>query len=216
MKEISDHEKWIEHYTTGLYEGYNPDIVRFIAEILFKPGTNPESTTNLFESGYCYHFAVILKDIFKDGEIMLAFPLGHIVYMDSAGFAYDISGPYEPSLHDIEYFIPVSFLGSAALVDFTHSTKSGFTITDFHMPKDFHEWAKDNMMTDMYAMTKIFIMMPKDGINYYKDTMPQVVYSYWKNSKEKIEDEYFESLEEDEYIDINDIGIVIPTLDNKN
>lgn len=214
IKKINDHGAWIEHYTTGLYKGYNPDIIRFIADFIFTPGTDTNSTCRLFDSGYCYHFAVILKDIFEDGEIKIAFPLGHIVYMDHAGFAYDINGPFEPSLYDdVKCFIPVQFLGPA-LVDFTHSTKSGFTITDFHMPKDFHEWAKDNMMTDIYAMTKIFIMMPKDSIDYYKDTMPKVVYAYWENNKEKIENEYLESLEEEEYINVKDIGAYIPTLGN--
>lgn len=34
----------------------------------------------LFDSGYCYSFALILKHVFPSGELYLAWPCSHIVF----------------------------------------------------------------------------------------------------------------------------------------
>lgn len=45
-----------------------------------------------FTAGYCYYFAVMLKDAFQRGEICWCAPYGHICWVDDNGVPYDISG----------------------------------------------------------------------------------------------------------------------------
>ena len=47
----------------------------------------------LFDSGYCYHFALILKQVFPSGRIYLAWPCAHIVFGINGKY-YDINGEY--------------------------------------------------------------------------------------------------------------------------
>ena len=74
------------------------DVLTFIAE--FKCSVNPheeEIIEDLFSAGYCYYFALMLKDAFG-GAVMYSVDRGHIVWTDSRpdGFeiAYDIHGVY--------------------------------------------------------------------------------------------------------------------------
>lgn len=48
----------------------------------------------LFRSGYCYSFALMLKQAFPDGGIYLAWPCAHIVF-GLNGKYYDIDGVYK-------------------------------------------------------------------------------------------------------------------------
>lgn len=64
--------------------------------------------SRLFNDGYGYHFAAILKATFKRGEICLAYPLGHIVWVDIDGIAYDV---YGINSSECECYIPEKFLG---------------------------------------------------------------------------------------------------------
>lgn len=53
---------------------------------------NSETIRNLFSSGYCYHFALILQHCFKRGDVCLAYPFGYMVWRDVNGVVYGIEG----------------------------------------------------------------------------------------------------------------------------
>lgn len=68
-----------------------------------------------FRSGYCWHFAHMLKDTFARGEVCWAAPFGHFVFVDSDGTPYDVEGKYEGEAF---YFIPESYMFVYMLNDF--------------------------------------------------------------------------------------------------
>ena len=82
------------------------DVLDFIADIAFKPNCDAESTRLLFRTGYCYYFAVMLKDAFNRGKVCAAYPISHFVWVDDNGIPYDIEGIYEGSAED---YIPIEF-----------------------------------------------------------------------------------------------------------
>lgn len=101
--------------------GGDPKVIGFISDILFH-GTGGvsaedsiETIRNLFEAGYCYYMANMLKDAFPGGDICLCYPYGHIIYAYE-GVAYDING-----VSDAEYemYIPAKIAGQV-LFDFRH------------------------------------------------------------------------------------------------
>lgn len=86
-------EEWIKAWTSGKWESSNKDVIKFIADILYhNPNSDNEDIYNLFACGYCYYFAVMLKDAFKRGEILWHKGFGHIVWKDIDDIAYDIGG----------------------------------------------------------------------------------------------------------------------------
>ena len=83
-------------------------ILVFIAEFLTATGMDTgrmETVRRLFQAGYCYYFALILKEAFPDGEVSWAAPFGHIVYVYQ-GIPYDIDGVYKG---DAMEYIPVKY-----------------------------------------------------------------------------------------------------------
>jgi len=63
--------------------------------------------TSHFRSGYCWHFAHMLKDVFERGEVCWAAPFGHFVWVDEDNIPYDIEGEY---FGEAFYFIPESYV----------------------------------------------------------------------------------------------------------
>lgn len=101
---------------------YHPKADRRILLFIetFRRGTgngtvNQEIIRTLFRDGYCYYFALMLKDAFPEGEICWAAPFGHIVFVHN-GIPYDIGGVYcgEP-----EDFIQVRYM-EETIDDFRH------------------------------------------------------------------------------------------------
>lgn len=94
------------------------------------PRVNTEDTCEAkrftFRSGYCYYFALILKDAFQRGELCHAYPYGHIVWVDTNGVSYDIEGVY---VSDSEEFIPIEKLGDD-IKNFKHVPGEDTAITD--------------------------------------------------------------------------------------
>ena len=72
-----------------------------------------------YRCGYCYYFATILKAAFGRGTICWAAPLGHIVWKDTDGKAYDVEGRFIEAEHDCYYLIPEGYLGDH-INDFKH------------------------------------------------------------------------------------------------
>lgn len=69
-------------------------VLRFIFDILISCGQeNSHTIWQFFHQGYCYHFAVLLKEAFPGGYLVWAKPYAHICYMYQ-DFPYDIEGLY--------------------------------------------------------------------------------------------------------------------------
>ena len=67
-----------------------------------------EVLRHTFRAGYCYYFAHLLKQAFQRGEVCLAAPLGHFVWVDTNGVAYDVEGV---NCGEQLYNIPEHYLG---------------------------------------------------------------------------------------------------------
>lgn len=50
-------------------------------------------------------------------------------------------------------------------------------------------------MSDIYAVTKIYIDMPKENVDYSK-TITDNVYSYWMENKEELQEKYWKLRED--------------------
>ena len=74
----------------------NSSVIRFINQFktLFKELTIEETDTieKVFRNGYCYYFAIMLKDAFNRGEVCMTYDCKHVVWIDDDNVAYDING----------------------------------------------------------------------------------------------------------------------------
>lgn len=126
-------ESWLQWFKDkDLYsQGVKEEVIQFIADILYHQGPeNAECIRGLFRAGYCYYFANILHDAFKRGTVCLAYPFGHIVWVDTNAIAYDIEGVNQ----EYQALIPIEKLGNG-INDFRHvsgisSGLSDATISD--------------------------------------------------------------------------------------
>lgn len=106
-----------ESHVTSEGEG-SPDkvVLEFIDKFLFHEGAgNSEVIRHLFHAGYCLYFAIMLQSAFLRGHICLAYPYGHIVWVDTNGIAYDIEGVCT----DYKELIPIRYL-EETIEDFMH------------------------------------------------------------------------------------------------
>ena len=74
-----------------------------------------------FRSGYCYHFALMLKGLFGRGQVVWLAPYEQIGWQDDDGVVYTVGGVYQ----DDGEPIPVSWLGDA-IKDFAHISGEHF------------------------------------------------------------------------------------------
>lgn len=103
---------------TQMRSDVNEKIIEFIGNFYKSNDKSHEECEVIrkqFRSGYCYHFAVILNDLFPGGEICIAAPFGHIVYVYET-IPYDVEGIYDGEAIDL---IPISFLGDR-ITNFKH------------------------------------------------------------------------------------------------
>lgn len=74
----------------------NPLVIRFINQFktLFNELTIEETDAieKVFRNGYCYYFAIMLKDAFNRGEVCMTYDCMHVVWIDDDNVAYDING----------------------------------------------------------------------------------------------------------------------------
>lgn len=101
----NDVESWVANQLKT-YPLANKDILTFIGKIALHSGKEHEEIIrSLFADGYCYYFALMLKDAFG-GELKWHKFYSHIVFEDKAGVIYDIDGVfYEQSKNMI---VPIS------------------------------------------------------------------------------------------------------------
>ena len=74
--------------------------------------------TNRFRAGYCWHFAHLLRDTFRRGQVCLAAPFSHFVWIDDDGRKWDIEGEYAYS--EAYYYIPEEEIPEEELITFRH------------------------------------------------------------------------------------------------
>ena len=91
---------------TQMRSNVNEKIIEFIGNFYKSNDKSHEECEVIrkqFRNGYCYHFAVILRDLFPGGEMCIAAPFGHIVYVYE-NIPYDVEGVYDGEATD---FIPI-------------------------------------------------------------------------------------------------------------
>lgn len=77
-----------------------------------------EYAINKYTNGYCYFFAKMLQAAFQRGEVVILAPHSHLVWRDTDGKLYDITGEVsERDYEDFECQIEEGYLGDA-LKDF--------------------------------------------------------------------------------------------------
>lgn len=111
--------EWVEKQQKA-FKDADPIVLQFISDVLFHGGESGEETIRrLFDAGYCYYFAHMLKSAFGRGQVCYAYYVGHFVWLDgvseSKDIAYDINGVS----YDWEHLIPEEKIGDGVW-DFKH------------------------------------------------------------------------------------------------
>ena len=87
-------------------------VLEFIDDFI----ENYEELRKLFTQGFCWQFAKMLQATFDRGTVCMAFPNGHMVWVDDDGTAYDIDGI---DITECYYYIPEEYLGNQ-IINFKH------------------------------------------------------------------------------------------------
>jgi hypothetical protein len=98
----------------------NVTVLQFIADFIYMHSLKPshaELIRKQFHCGYCYHFASMLKNSFKRGNVCVCGSIGHFVWCDDNGIPYDIEGVNET---ECECYIPESYIPEDLVEDFIH------------------------------------------------------------------------------------------------
>jgi len=107
----------------------NP-VLKFINKFYCHNGNNNEAKDILrkqFHAGYCYYFAVMIKEAFNRGEVCWCSGLSHIVWVDDDGTPYDIEGVNHS---ECEYYIPIKYMG-----EYINAFKHSSLFSDYYYPK---------------------------------------------------------------------------------
>ena len=131
----------------------------------------------------------MLKIAFNRGILCLTEPVGHIVWVDINGCAYDIEGPYLYVEHDCERLQPIEFYNDL-IFDFMHIPGK-----EFHACNRLHNWAQEMGFTDTFAVSKIWVDMPdyfeEFGKSKYDfESCEDAVYSYWMIHEKELTEKY--------------------------
>lgn len=124
----------------------NQRIMQFIFDVWTHCGVGEESSEvirKLFHDGYCYYFALMLKDAFPGGMVAWAKPFGHIVFVYN-DVPYDIEGVYFGDGNTVDY----KELGDT-LEEFRHRGR------DYELDKEMEEFAESKGMTKDELITEV-------------------------------------------------------------
>ena len=88
------------------------DVEKFIKNMVCS-----KDIEDRFLAGFCWHFAHLLKDTFGRGEVCLAAPFSHFVFVDTDEKKWDAGGEY---VGEAYYFIPEHYLPEKELVTYRH------------------------------------------------------------------------------------------------
>lgn len=93
----------------------------------------------LFSSGYCFYFAVMLREAFQRGDVCWCAPYGHICWVDDNGHPYDIYGTCDS---ESTYYIPVSYIKDG-LADFKHIPGEAFDASEEYIQDAIQRFERD-------------------------------------------------------------------------
>ena len=118
------------------------NVIEFISNFRNHNNTieSEENIRTLFRAGYCYYFAVMLKEAFNRGEICWCAPFGHICWVDDDGTPYDIEGV---CYSDCDYYIPVSYI-KEGLDDFKRVPGKAFNASQEYINNAIDRYKNDN------------------------------------------------------------------------
>ena len=106
----------IEHYP-----GARKDVLHFIGKLVSCRSDEFSNSSRviekLFASGYCYYFALMLKQNFG-GSVVWHYQHSHILWIDENDIVYDVYGVFED--YDLDDIVPVELLGEKGLNSFLH------------------------------------------------------------------------------------------------
>lgn len=137
-----DLETW-NRRTKERFPDVDSQVLQFITDMVScaaKNGDEYEVVRSMFHAGYCWHFATMLKNTFKRGEVCWAAPLGHFVWVDDNGVPYDVEGA---NFGEQDYHIPESYLGDA-LKDFMHIPGETYSISKEEIVDIIRKYEDDN------------------------------------------------------------------------
>lgn len=126
-----------------MYPKAKEQILWFIANFVYHQGYHDDSSgfiSKQFRAGYCLHFAVILKSLFKTGEVCWCAPFGHIVYLQD-GVPYDIEGVNDS---ECDYYIPISYIKDG-IKDFVRVPGIEFNASQEYINNAIEKYKKDNI-----------------------------------------------------------------------
>ena len=124
------------------YPKANKDVIDFIINFNWHNDTSmvcQEIIRSHFRAGWCYYFAIILKEAFNRGEICWCAPYGHICWVDEDGIPYDIEGVCDS---ECEYYIPIKYI-KEGLADFKHVTNIKFNASKEYIENAIIQYEKD-------------------------------------------------------------------------
>lgn len=87
-----------------------PPIEVFIEN--FKRDFDENELIRIFTEGNCYHFAVILNNVYPEGRIIYSQKLGHFL-LEVNGEYYDITGRVADTICDATYFDTLYYTDSS-------------------------------------------------------------------------------------------------------
>lgn len=134
----------MNNYLIQKYPNADDTVLAFIEDFTTLQGifddTKASTVQTLFSNGYCYHFALILKNIFERGEICWCAPYGHICWVDDNKVPYDIYGICDS---ECDYYIPVSYI-SKGLDDFKHIKGKIYNASQEYIDNAIEKYKEDN------------------------------------------------------------------------
>lgn len=168
----------------------NPDadkkVLQFIAEILYNSVPNIgldlscEAVRFTFRAGYCYYFALMLKEAFQRGEICQTYPYSHVVWVDTDGTPYDIEGINESPCSE---YIPIHYLGEA-VVNFKHVPGEAFKLSNECVESIFTKYKEDTYSCNEQALKWCRDNAPDSIKNLSDDELWDIMKSsYFKYSR---------------------------------
>lgn len=151
-------EKWNAEWKKKFPEA-DMQVLQFITNFVTHAASTEEEyeiIRSTFRAGYCYHFAVMLKAVFKRGEVCWAAPFGHFVWVDDNGIPYDVEGM---NFGEQLYNIPESYLGGM-IKEFMHVPGDKIPlVTDEDIIKIIRQYEDDNGLphknVELYHIKKI-------------------------------------------------------------
>lgn len=137
------------------YPNASKEVLTFIANFAFSGSTSRNKTIiDLFINGYCYYFALMLKDAFG-GEMVADVENHHILWKDTRegdgyGLLYDVCGIYKSNDH----CIPVHDLYES-LESYRHRGK------DHDLSLCIQKYKEEQDLNSAELNEKVFSIIPK-------------------------------------------------------